>query len=153
MQRIIFALERCLIHVRSAQQPAIQLIAPAVVWALNAPREFSVVFAAHPRPAMPADIVESTQHSSTVARCDNALARHFAQKIVAGILNLLFAPGTHPHSAEEPLQLLAKYFRVGVVPRRQRHLLRAHGRLQVQQSSLTLARFATNPISSRTSTE
>src|SRR4029077_12578816 len=113
MQRIIFVLERCLIHVRSAQQPAVQSIRPAVVWALNARREFSVVFAAQARPAMPADIVESAQSAPTAARCDNALARHFAQKIVSGILDLLFASGAHPHVAEKRFQLLAKYFRVG----------------------------------------
>src|ERR1041385_8969156 len=96
MQRIILSRESGFIHVRRAQQAAVEPIAPAVIRTLDSPRQFARTSGAHSCPAMPAHVVERPRHAGLVADDDYAFTAHFAKEVFSWFANLLGSPGTDP---------------------------------------------------------
>ena len=113
VQRIILA--RQVLHVRRADEFAIEPVSPAVVRTLNASRKFSLGGGADARAPVTAHIVESADRAAVVAIDDDAFVSDFPQKEVAWIRNLIGASGADPALAEKTFQFLRKDCWVGVV--------------------------------------
>src|SRR5579863_4664436 len=71
--------------------------------------------------AMPAHVVKSAHIARGVARNNDAFPGQLAQEVVARIGDGAVAPGADPPAEVKALDLLAKDFRICVIPRRQGH--------------------------------
>src|ERR1700682_910079 len=118
VQRIVLASEAWLVHVRRAEEPAIEIVGPAMIGALDASREIPLARRADARAAVPADVVERPQDDRAIAHDDDAFAGKFAQEIIARVGDALGPAGAEPAMEVEAPHLPAKNCRVGVVTRR-----------------------------------
>jgi len=119
VERVIFAVKFGGIHVRCAEQFAVEGVGPAVIGALNARCKFALRFAAHTRAAVAADVVEGLQSAGGVACDNNAFVGDFGEEIIAGVGDLFGATDAHPHLREEGVEFVAKDVRVGVIASRE----------------------------------
>src|SRR5215831_21329539 len=68
---------------------------------------------------MPANVEESAHLAGCIAQNDDALARHIAHEVVAGIENGIGPPGAYPVLAIERLHFFFELIRIGVIPCRE----------------------------------
>src|ERR1700693_1424741 len=106
MQRIILTREISLIHLRRADQAAIESIGPAMVGTLNSPRKLSLGGRAHACAAVTTDVVESAQGAGGVAGNNDAFAAYIAQEILAGFAKVFGSSGADPAMEVESLYFL-----------------------------------------------
>src|ERR1700686_4098132 len=116
---------------RCAEKFSIQPISPAVVRALNAGREFSVLFLADAGPTVPANVVESANPTATLTRNNDAFTCYLAQEIITRVRNLCGTAAAKPHFTEDRFQLSLEHTRIRVVTPRQCFRLGAHGLLNI----------------------
>ena len=108
VQRVIRLIEsRNLIHVRRADEAAIEPISPGMIRTLNRRRVSACLFA-QPRPAMPADIVKAAHLRCLIPHDDQTLPRHFLDKIVARLGDLTLMPDTDPLPRERSSLVLRR---------------------------------------------
>src|SRR6185369_93753 len=116
IEGVVFAAEAVL-RMRSPDEAPVESVGPAVVAALNSPREMSFAAGADAGAAMPAHVEKCPHRSTPVASNDDAFTCNLAHKKVARRWNLVGAPGADPGIAIETFELVAEKIRVGVVPR------------------------------------
>jgi hypothetical protein len=106
VERVVFLPEvRHLLHVRRADQAAVQSVGPGVVRALNAAGELARGVGAQPGAAMAADVVERLHGAGRAARDDQALAEHLSNEELTRRLDLFEPPGANPVPREQPIHL------------------------------------------------
>jgi hypothetical protein len=121
LQRVVRLLEvRHLVHVRRADQPAVEIVGPRVIRALDAAGELPGGLVADARAAVAADVVEGADLAGGVARDDDVVAVQLADEVLAGALRLFRSAGVEPHRPEESIELRLQQRRLRVVARRQR---------------------------------
>ena len=126
VQRVVGLAEvRHFVHVRRADQAAVEVVGPGVIRALDAAGERAVRLGAQLRAAVPADVVERVD-GGRAAGDDDPLAEQLADEEVSRVPDLLGAPGAHPHAREQPLHLAVEARPVDVVARRQRARVLRH---------------------------
>src|SRR5690349_9596822 len=108
MQWILLAPKSFLLHVRRADQLAIQTVSPSVIRTLNPPGEPPRSLRAHASPAMPTHVIKSANRPRRIPGHDDALPRNVTGIESTWLLDLLRSPRTEPHRAKKPLQLLAE---------------------------------------------
>src|SRR5438309_11258702 len=87
MERVVLSCESGHIHVRRSDEPSVQAIRPAVVRALDSPRESSAIRHADPSAAMPADIEIGPHGSTGLTNDDYALAGNIPKEVIARVWN------------------------------------------------------------------
>src|SRR4029077_18384243 len=111
---------KTLVHVRGANEAAVQAVSPAVVAALDTPGELAFTLRTDPRTTMAANIEKGSHGTIVVASQDDAFTGNFAQEVVARVLDLIRASRANPCLAEKAFDLILEETRIGVVPRGQR---------------------------------
>src|SRR5882724_6489788 len=112
MQRIVRLIEsQQLIHVRRANQSAIERVGPSMIRALNRSGQLSVSVFNESTSAVATHIVKPVDLAAFVAHNDQTLLRYFSDKIVPGVRELALLPHQHPSRRKNPLLLLRKNFR------------------------------------------
>src|SRR3954469_25142601 len=111
---------RDLVHVRRAQQLAVEIVGPRVVRALNAPAELPGLLLAKSRAAMAAGVVERADRAFGIARDDDVVAVDLADEILTGLSRFFRSSNVKPHRPEQAIELAVEQRRVGVVTRRER---------------------------------
>ena len=101
-------------HVRRCEEASLETVRPVVIRALDAIGEMPLGLLAQPRAAMTADVEQRVNRARPVARDDDALVAERAREVVAGVRNLIGAPGADPAVEIEPLELGAIKVRIGV---------------------------------------
>jgi hypothetical protein len=119
IQRIIFAAE-AVVGVRRSNQGAVEAVSPAVVAALNPPREMSLRAGANAGAAMPANVEEPPQRAISVTRENDAFACDLAEKVVTRLWNPVYMPDADPFLAVEAFEFFAEEVGVRVIAGRQR---------------------------------
>ncbi len=111
---------RHLVHVRRAEEPAVEPIGPRVIRALNAAGECPCRFGAQARAAVPADVVEGVNVPVGRRRHDDAVAVDLSQHVLTGPCDLFHTTGAEPHRSKQGLEFTTEVRPVGVEARRQR---------------------------------
>src|SRR5271154_850381 len=97
VERVLGTLEGfSMIHMRRAEQAAIQPVGPAVVRALNPAREITLRGGTQARTPVPADVIKSFCAARIAAKHDNTFAGDLAQEIIARVGNAVRASGADP---------------------------------------------------------
>src|SRR5439155_22683762 len=123
VQRIVPLVEaRDLVHMRRADQRAVERVGPGVVGALYRFGQAAALAVAQPGAAVAAHVVEGAHGAILPAHQDDALPRDRADHIIPGRAQLGGAPDTHPALCEDSLLLLGVDPGVQVVAARQRAL-------------------------------
>src|SRR2546423_2783409 len=121
MQRVCLLVESFdFMHVRRADQAAIQRVGPRVIGALNRFRQPASRGFAEPRAAMAADIVIRAPLAGLVTQDDDALAGDLRQYVIARICKSGISADADPVVLKDALLLCGKNFRRRVVAARER---------------------------------
>ena len=106
VERVVPLVEpRDLVHVRRADQRAIERVGPRVVGALNRLGKTSALRLAQPGAAVAAHIVEGAHRAVLTAHDDDALAAGGADRVVPGLGELGGAADADPAPREDALPL------------------------------------------------
>src|SRR2546426_10956685 len=99
------------VHVRSAKQSAIQIVGPGMVRALDRLVQPAAFYLAEPRPAMAADIVETTDFALLIPQNDETFARRVRGKIIPTGRDLILVPHAQPLRGKDTLLFFRKNLR------------------------------------------
>ena len=97
-----------LVHVRSAEQLAVEAIGPGVIRTLDRLAQLAGLFLAEPCPAVAADIVKSTQLSLLITQNDQTFTGNLLDHTGAGFRQLTLVPHTQSLSGKNALLFLRK---------------------------------------------
>src|SRR5262245_57637305 len=97
-----------LVHVRCADQSAVQGIGPGMIRALDRLPKLTGCSLAQPRPTMTADIVKSTDRAFLIAENNQALSQDVGYKKVTCRGDLTLMPDAQPLSGKNALPFLRK---------------------------------------------
>src|SRR5262245_10729592 len=101
-------------HMRRREQPSIEVVRPRVIGALDATGEMTFRLLAQLCAAVTAHVEQRVDLTRSVARDDHAVVPKRAREVIAGVGNLIGAPGADPAVDVEALQLRAVEIRIGV---------------------------------------
>ena len=92
VQRVVGGREVRLIHMRRAQQRAVERVGPTMIGTTDASGECAFGSGAHACAPMPADIEERAHRAGRVAGDDDAFSDNVAQEVVARIRDAAALP-------------------------------------------------------------
>ena len=120
LERVIFLAEPgAFVHVGRSDEPALEVVGPGVVRALDALADAGFGLGEQAGPPVPADVIEGANLVVLAPDDDQALVGDLAEDGIAGIGDLVLAADEDPHPGEEPFALLEEVIRVDVIAGRQ----------------------------------
>src|SRR6185503_19318527 len=112
-------------HVRGAHERAVEAVGPGMVRALDPTGEVSGAGLAESRPTVPADVEESAEPIVLAPDEDEALARGFEKRVIAGRRQSVRPAGAEPALGEDGPRFAREDLRRNVVlAGERRHRLR-----------------------------